>query len=131
MADVKFMDISENDNPATTDSVLVANKENGVKRTTLGDIQNLFKVTSIVHTEQVKIDLSKTNGNYTSVVAPNVSGYTFLFWINPFLGNVPGYVHMDQECTNNVGNLYMKETGTAGSDSFVGVTAVYIRSEFA
>ena len=30
MADVKFMDLSQNDNPATTDSVLIGNSVDGL-----------------------------------------------------------------------------------------------------
>ena len=29
MADIKFMDLSENGNPATTDSVLIGNSQDG------------------------------------------------------------------------------------------------------
>ena len=80
MADVKFMDISENNNPATTDSILVANKENGVKRTTLGTLGNMFAVKGLLHIETVTVPL-QNNTMQLGLVAPDVEGYKFAFWI--------------------------------------------------
>ena len=57
MADIKFMDISENDNPATTDSILVGNQDNGVKRTTLGKIGDMFAIHNLIHTETVTVNM--------------------------------------------------------------------------
>lgn len=82
MADIKFMDISENDNPATTDSVLVGNQENGVKRTTLGKIGDMFAVHGLFHTEVVTVALVNDKGFY-DINAPAVDGYTFAFWLSP------------------------------------------------
>lgn len=83
MADIKFMDISQNNNPATTDSILVGNKENGLKRTTLGTIGNMFSVHKALHFEKVSV---KINSNGDDVMypisAPNINGYTFVTWIN-------------------------------------------------
>ena len=81
MADIKFMDISENDNPATTDSILVGNQDNGVKRTTLGKIGDMFAVHNLLHTETVTVNMK--NGTPTYVInAPSVEGYTFAFWLS-------------------------------------------------
>lgn len=82
MADIKFMDISENDNPATTDSVLVGNKDNGVKRTTLGKIGDMFAVHGLFHTEVVTVPLVNGQSIYR-INAPAVEGYTFAFWLSP------------------------------------------------
>lgn len=81
MADIKFMDISENDNPATTDSILVGNQDNGVKRTTLGKIGDMFAVHSLLHFEKLGITIDKPVQNF-KVNAPTVEGYNFAFWLS-------------------------------------------------
>lgn len=82
MADIKFMDISENDNPATTDSILVGNQDNGVKRTTLGKIGDMFAVHGLLHTETVTVNMKNGTPTYP-INAPSVEGYTFAFWLSP------------------------------------------------
>lgn len=90
MADVKFMDLSENDNPATTDSVLIGNSTDGLKRTSVGAIGNLFAVKGLFHFEQFLVS-SVADPNATvafpahsvkDIKAPDVPGYTFEFWLN-------------------------------------------------
>ncbi|WP_405077242.1 hypothetical protein ACIUDV_05850 [Limosilactobacillus reuteri] len=63
MADVKFMDLSQNDNPATTDSVLIGNSTDGLKRTTVGAIGNLFAVKGLLHFETITGSTDPTNTN--------------------------------------------------------------------
>ena len=58
MADIKFMQLSENGNPATTDSVLIGNSQDGLKRTTLGTIGNMFAVHGLLHFENVQVSAS-------------------------------------------------------------------------
>lgn len=99
MADVKFMDLSQNDNPATTDSVLIGNSTDGLKRTTVGAIGNLFSVKGLFHLETVT---GQTNPTLTDpgankrvgITAPNVPGYSFAFWLSSAtIDNVmPNYV---------------------------------------
>ena len=81
MADIKFMDISENDNPATTDSILVGNKDNGLKRTTLGKLGDMFSVHGLLHLEDVKTILKADTISY-AIAAPVVDGYSFAFWLS-------------------------------------------------
>lgn len=93
MADIKFMDISENGNPATTDSVLIGNSQDGLKRTTLGTIEKMFAVGKALHFEQVgfnantaasqitKPEATNVDCSYT-IEAPSVPGYSFVCWIN-------------------------------------------------
>ncbi|WP_301049777.1 hypothetical protein [Lactobacillus intestinalis] len=82
MADIKFMDISENDNPATTDSILVGNKENGLKRTTVGKLGDMFAVHGLFHYENVYATLTDPKTQSYNIVAPDVEGYTFAFWLS-------------------------------------------------
>ncbi|OXC15453.1 hypothetical protein [Lactobacillus crispatus] len=82
MADIKFMDISENNNPATTDSILVGNKHNGLKRTSLGNLADMFAVHGLFHIEQLKSLLKKQTDHY-EINAPTVEGYRFAFWLAP------------------------------------------------
>lgn len=92
MADIKFMDLSENGNPATTDSVLIGNSQDGLKRTTLGTIGNMFAVHGALHFERVAVHTntaasqipSSADSEYSvkySIQAPTVSGYTFACWV--------------------------------------------------
>lgn len=93
MADIKFMNLSENGNPATTDSVLIGNSQDGLKRTTLGTIGNMFAVHGALHFEQVSCNATtaesqitdpsapKWNASY-KIQAPEVPGYTFRAWVN-------------------------------------------------
>ena len=85
MADVKFMDLSENDNPATTDSILIGNSTDGLKRTSVGAIGNLFAVKSLFHFELVTLhtDPAANPPHMTPINAPDVPGYTFAFWLAP------------------------------------------------
>lgn len=92
MADVKFMDLSENANPATTDYVLTGNSTSGVKRASLSNIGKLFKSSGTLHTEEVTgvtIPTDPAKNKYVDIVAPIIAGYNFVFWINPrTTGNV-------------------------------------------
>ena len=93
MADIKFMNLSENGNPATTDSVLIGNSQDGLKRTTLGTIGNMFAVGKALHFEQVDLPANTAASQITkpeatnvdcsySIEAPSVPGYSFVSWIN-------------------------------------------------
>lgn len=93
MADIKFMDISENNNPATTDSVLIGNSQDGLKRTTLGTIGNMFSVHKALHFEQVGNNANTAASQITNpaatnvdcsypIEAPSVPGYSFACWVN-------------------------------------------------
>lgn len=93
MADIKFMNLSENGNPATTDSVLIGNSQDGLKRTTLGTIGNMFSVHKALHFEQVgtlaNTAASQIKDSGAGVVdcsypieAPSVPGYSFVCWVN-------------------------------------------------
>ena len=92
MADIKFMDLSENGNPATTDSVLIGNAQDGLKRTTLGTIGNMFAVHGALHFERVAIHTNTAASQIPSsagteysvnypIQAPDVSGYKFACWV--------------------------------------------------
>lgn len=135
MADIKFMDISENDNPATTDSVLIGNKDNGVKRTSLGKLGEMFAVHGLFHIEKVQQNLVK-NTNYYRINAPAVEGYTFAFWLQSatFGGSLPTYI-----AEPNVGSCYAyiaADTDKLNSAIDGGVKsiveyAVYVKNEVA
>lgn len=92
MADVKFMDLSENANPATADYVLTGNSTSGVNRASLANIGKLFNANGTLHTEEVggtTIPTDPNKKNYVDIVAPVIEGYNFLFWINPrCMGNI-------------------------------------------
>ncbi len=95
MADIKFMDISQNDNPATTDSILVGNKDNGLKRTTLGKLADMFAVHGLFHIEQVNCLLKTGTINY-AITAPAVEGYKFAFWLNSATTGWAGSTYIDR-----------------------------------
>lgn len=142
MADIKFMNLSENGNPATTDSVLIGNQQDGLKRTTLGTIGNMFAVHSALHFEEVTV-LTATNssqvtdpsveiGTSYDITAPSVPGYTFKCWIgsqtNGFVGTnyVINKLNMQaQVWTSSVGS------NLTASNNSITATALYVKSELA
>ncbi|MEW1745965.1 hypothetical protein [Lactobacillus gasseri] len=143
MADIKFMNLSENGNPATTDSVLIGNQQDGLKRTTLGTIGNMFSVHQALHFEEVSVLTSTkasevTDPNMTlsmvyDIIAPAVPGYTFQCWIgsqsNGFTcGNyVINKTHNDAQIWVDavIGSIL---TNSANS---VTATALYVKNELA
>lgn len=135
MADIKFMDISENDNPATTDSILVANQENGVKRTTLSKIGDMFALHGLVHIEKVQLNLVK-NTTYYQITAPTVEGYNFAFWLQPATvgGVLSSYISQPNKFSDYIYIAADNDKLNSAIDS--GVTAVaafavYVKNEVA
>lgn len=138
MADIKFMNLSENDNPATTDSVLIGNQENGLKRTTLGKIGDMFAVKGLLHYERVSQPL--TNGKISdyTINAPAVDGYKFAFWLTLSTAGQAkvGYI---EDILNPATNAHIlnpeNEDLTVGNSYFphpsVTAVAVYFKSSVA
>ncbi|MDM8331505.1 hypothetical protein QUW45_02220 [Limosilactobacillus pontis] len=135
MADVKFMDLSQNDNPATTDSVLIGNSADGLKRTTVGAIGDLFAVKGLLHFETI----TGTNNpkspdpnakNSIGIKAPDVPGYTFAFWLTPSTrGNiVPGYI---EYADANPATVWLKLSDGDVDPVNVVAIAVYVNSKVA
>lgn len=138
MADVKFMDLSENDNPATTDSVLIGNASDGLKRTSLGNIVNLAKIAGpVVHLEYVEgtsnpAATDDTTKRTVNIQAPNVPGYTFVFWLSSAtIGNVrPSYVEGPNQASTKVWIYYTQSEDIAGLGPIkICLEAVYVKSE--
>ena len=136
MADIKFMDISENDNPATTDSILVGNADNGVKRTTIGKLGDMFAVHGLLHFEEVHKPIQKQTTQY-QLAAPTVPDYQFEFWLNALAVNWEGNVHVDQPTNPNASIWVSTSDPTTGIDPFVNGSnavsayAVYVKSSVA
>lgn len=137
MADVKFMDISENDNPATTDSILIANSQNGVKRTTLGTLGNMFAVKGVLHIEKIQTKLQAHTPSY-NVTAPNVEGYTFAFWLASYTEGVTFMSYVNDPTASST-TIYLdydiQPTDIQARPNvptpFVTVQAVYIKADLA
>lgn len=137
MADIKFMDISENDNPATTDSILVGNQDNGVKRTTLGKIGDMFAVHGLLHSEKVTANLKNGTVAYP-INAPSVEGYTFAFWLSPRTAGKLLPTYLDGS-TNPRTNIYLYNHDNmdveTGDDWFphpyVEAVAIYVKNTVA
>lgn len=138
MADVKFMDLSSNDNPATTDSVLIGNMSDGLKRTSLGNIVNLAKVAGpVLHLEYVGGSSNPTATDdeakrTVNIQAPAVPGYTFVFWLSPFTsGSVhPTYVEKPNQASTRVWIYYVPNEDIASDGPInIGIEAVYVKSE--
>ena len=135
MTDVKFMDLSQNDNPATTDSVLIGNSTNGLKRTTVGAIGNLFSVKDLFHFEtiagQTDPTLASTSDrNSVAIVAPVVPGYSFVFWLNSStVGEArASYV---QSATNPQTNVWVVPIAGVNTSTEIRTVAVYVNSTVA
>lgn len=142
MADIKFMQLSENGNPATTDSVLIGNQQDGLKRTTLGTIGNMFSVHRALHFEEVSVLTSTKASEVTDpaievalpydITAPSVPGYTFECWIgsqtNGFVGInyvINKFNMQAQVWANSVGS------NLTGPTNSITATALYIKNELA
>ena len=84
MADIKFLDLAENNNPALTDSILSGNTDSGVTRITLETIQNAIvpKVGKpLLQYKATVINAADfSSAGNAKVTAPVVAGYTFLCW---------------------------------------------------
>lgn len=136
MADIKFMDISQNDNPATTDSILVGNQDNGLKRTTLGKLGDLFAVHSLLHFEQVDTPLQAQTIKYP-IQAPTVEGYQFVFWLSPASEGWVGSTYIDYVNSEKAANIWISNPSSDGLSTFVNgktfvrAIAVYIKSSVA
>lgn len=143
MADIKFMNLSENGNPATTDSVLIGNSQDGLKRTTLGTIGNMFAVHGLLHFENVQVSASTAASQitdhgaqywdtYFQIEAPNIAGYTFKCWIgsqtNGFVG--ANYVANPTSPTTSVW-VSQFPTAKAQDANSVQATALYVKNELA
>lgn len=144
MADIKFMNLSENGNPATTDSVLIGNSQDGLKRTTLGTIGNMFAVHGALHFEQVSCnattaasqitDPSATNRSVSyPIQAPDVPGYTFKTWINSATNGFIGASYVASPLSSSATVWLSNAPVSSIRDSKNSVTAValYIKNELA
>lgn len=138
MADVKFMNLSENDNPATTDSILIGNASDGLKRTKLANIVNLAKIAGpVVHLEYVEGTSNPSATDDTAkrtipIQAPEVAGYTFVFWVSSAtLGSVrPSYVEGPNVPSTKVWIYYAQGEDPSTLDPIkIGLEAVYVKSE--
>ena len=135
MADVKFMALSENENPATTDYVLTGNLTDGVKRASLANIGKLFQTNGILHTEEVTgvtVPTDPTKKNFVAIEAPVVEGYTFAFWINSrCVGNtLPISLIQSTSQTTGMFVYFAPGEDIAGIGPVkTAVTAVYVKSE--
>ncbi|MDB6257991.1 hypothetical protein ODU72_04770 [Lactobacillus amylovorus] len=135
MADIKFMDISENDNPATTDSILVGNQENGVKRTTLGKIGDMFAVHGLLHFEQTNTVFKAQTICYP-IAAPDIEGYQFAFWLNPATTGWTASTYIDSPASKQA-DIWVSNTSNADLSPFANgkngltATAVYIKNSVA
>lgn len=144
MADIKFMNLSENGNPATTDSVLIGNSADGLKRATLGTIGNMFSVHQALHFEEVSVLTSTqadkaTNPNNDTeigvgfdVSAPSVPGYTFKCWIGSQTNGFIAPTYMSGKLNSN-GQVwaYAPQWAITNDSNSVTATALYIKNELA
>lgn len=143
MTDIKFMDLSQNDNPATTDSVLIGNAEGGLKRTTLGKIGDLFSVKGLMHFETVTYNSLASQippeakdgdglGFKCDVQAPTVPGYTFACWIGASTNGFQGSVYMTTQ-DSQYAQVWVSATKAQVTSTGAAVKAIamYIKSEVA
>lgn len=86
MADIKFMNLSENGDPALTDSLLIGNSDSGLKRVTLNAVKNTIVPAinkPLVTVESTPINFADFSANgYANVKARDVDDYTFLCWLS-------------------------------------------------
>lgn len=144
MADIKFMNLSENGNPATTDSVLIGNQQDGLKRATLGTIGKMFSVHQALHFEEVSVltstradqatnpDTNTTIGVNFEISAPSVPGYTFQCWIGSQTNGFVNTNYVINKLRNNSQIwILAPEWCITDSTNSVSATALYIKNELA
>lgn len=144
MTDIKFMDLSENGNPATTDSVLIGNQQDGLKRTTLGAIGKMFSVPKALHFEQVGCSANTAESQITKpeatnvdcsypIEAPSVPGYSFVCWVNSATNGFicSSYVASPLSSSANIW-VHNALVGSIKSNSTsVTAVAMYVKNELA
>ncbi|WP_289760467.1 hypothetical protein [Lactobacillus taiwanensis] len=145
MADIKFMNLSENGNPATTDSVLIGNSQDGLKRTTLGTIGNMFAVHGALHFEEIQVAVNTAAGQITDpsvqaqslkfdIQAPNVPGYTFKCWVG---SQTNGFVcgnYIINRLANPGAQIWVANVPTyvvGDANNTVTAVALYVKNELA
>lgn len=135
MADIKFMDISENSNPATTDSILVGNKDNGLKRTSLGNLADMFAVHGLFHFESVTTMVKAQTASYP-IEAPTVEGYKFAFWLSTATVGWMGATYIESP-TSQQNQIWIVNTPDsdlsviANGNNRITAIAVYIKNSVA
>lgn len=134
MTDVKFMDLSQNDNPATTDSVLIGNSTNGLKRTTIGAIGNILAVKGLFHFEKLTVDTLPTSDpsvySASNIVAPVVPGYKFAFWLSSATVGIIYANYISNPLTNPT-SVWLRVGDGSTEPIKVSLTAVYVNSTVA
>lgn len=132
MTDVKFMDLSENNNPATTDSVLIGNSTDGLKRTSVGAIGDLFSVKGLFRYWRIdgQTNPTSTNPKFAPIEAPDIPGYTFAFWLSPSSDGHPYHSHVDNSVSKQTGVWISIASGDTTPRAFH-IYAVYVNSKVA
>lgn len=144
MADIKFMNLSENGNPATTDSVLIGNSQDGLKRTTLGAIGNMFSVHQALHLEAVRCNATTAESQITDptatkwnaqypIKAPEVPGYTFKIWVNSATNGFICGNYIDNP-TSTSATVWLDQADVVSihdSSSSITAVALYVKDELA
>lgn len=144
MADIKFMDLSENGNPATTDSVLIGNSQDGLKRTTLGTIGNMFAVHGALHFERVSFHAntaasqipSSAGTEYSvkySIQAPEVAGYTFECWVATSVNGFCRATYVDDPLGSSATMWVVNPSVSSVKDpnAMVSAIALYVKNDLA
>ena len=145
MADIKFMNLSENGNPATTDSVLIGNSQDGMKRTTLGTIGNMFAVHDALHFEEVQVAANTAAGQITDpaaqnwnvkydIQAPDVPGYTFKCWIASQTTGFSAGNYVINKLANLGAQIWVVNaftTALGDPNNSVSALAMYVKNELA
>ena len=145
MSDIKFMNLSENGNPATTDSVLIGNSQDGLKRTTLGTIGNMFAVHGALHFEEVQVAANTAAGQITDtsvqeqsfkydIQAPDVPGYTFKCWIASQTNGFVAGNYVINRLANPGGQVWVANVPTyvvGDPNNSITAVALYVKNELA
>ncbi|MBW0438006.1 hypothetical protein KDZ21_08190 [Lactobacillus crispatus] len=139
MADIKFMNLSENGNPALTDSLLIGNSDSGLKRVTLDTLKNtvapaINKPLVIVKSTPINFADFSANG-FASVTAQSVNNYTFLCWlsISPVNSSVhPKFTSPDKSSSQawlddpNADWQALNAEHSSGKDPWFNAYAIYV-----
>lgn len=89
------------------------------------DIKMLNKLDSMLKIDSVSGTIARQSGNYKSITAPTVAGYTFLCWFNVASSGWLSSLTIEN-VTNTTTNVWNTITNGSGQGNFIAY-ALYVK----
>ncbi|WP_312027894.1 hypothetical protein [Lactococcus lactis] len=110
---------------------MIGNSTNGLKRTTVGAIGNLFSVSGLFNYWRIdaRTNPTSTTPSFVPIEAPDIPGYTFAFWLAPASDHAY-YSHVDNPVSKKTGVWTSIPNGDTTPRAFH-IYAMYVNSKIA